>query len=254
MPPVYESGKIYMPGDMLSDSTTNQTKLYTAMVKTTANPTGSDDWLTENQGSNTPLSYINQNDWYPVVNGFFYYTMKEKNSLPIAQIKDAEGKSILPKMEILQGDFYTLQVDMLKYKEGIYTIQIDSDNPAYHDEITFYLIQGSNIPFAIVEIKVKSRQSSYDLIDQGDLTSPVFDLRFRNRHTYWRYISKKFSAPFITESPLPLTRYGTIEVLKPPAPEETEPMALPNPSLGMLKAEALTNASETKYYSEVHIN
>jgi hypothetical protein len=221
IPPVFESGKTYMPGDMLSDNAISQTRLYTALVKTTANPTGSADWLTENQGTDTPMSYINLNDNYPVANGFFTYTMKEKDSIPIVQIKDAAGNTINPKMEILLGDFYILQVDMLKYKEGFYNIKIDSNNPAYHDEVTFYLMQGSNSPFAIIEIKVISRQSAYDLINQGSLTSPVFEIRFRNRHTYWRYISKKFSSPFITEDPLPLTRFGNIEVLKPPEPEET---------------------------------
>jgi hypothetical protein len=228
--------------------------LFTAMVKTTANPTGSADWLTENQGTDTPMSYINLNDNYPVANGFFTYIMKEKDSIPIVQIKDAAGNTINPKMEILLGDFYILQVDMLKYKEGFYNIKIDSNNPAYHDEVTFYLMQGSNSPFAIIEIKVISRQSAYDLINQGSLTSPVFEIRFRNRHTYWRYISKKFSSPFITEDPLPLTRFGNIEVLKPPEPEETETMSLPNPSVSLIKAEALANPIETKFYSDIHIN
>jgi hypothetical protein len=254
IPPVFESGKTYMPGDMLSDNAISQTRLYTALVKTTANPTGSADWLTENQGTDTPMSYINLNDNYPVANGFFTYTMKEKDSIPIVQIKDAAGNTINPKMEILLGDFYILQVDMLKYKEGFYNIKIDSNNPAYHDEVTFYLMQGSNSPFAVIEIKVISRQSEYDLINQGSLTSPVFEIRFRNRHTYWRYISKKFSSPFITEDPLPLTRFGNIEVLKPPEPEETETMSLPNPSVSLIKAEALANPIETKFYSDIHIN
>ncbi len=254
IPPIFEIGKTYMPGDMLSDSATSQTKLFTALAKTTADPVGSADWLTENQGTNTPLSYINLNDSYPVANGYFTYSMKEKDSLPIAHIKDAAGNTINPKMEILQGDFYTLQVDMLKFKEGFYTIKIDSDNPAYHDDVTFYLMQSSDTPFALIEIKVKSIQPAYDLINQGNLNLPVFEIRFRNRHTYWRYISKKFSAPFITEDPLPLTRYGNIEVLKPPEPEETEPVALPNPSVRLIKAEAMVNETETKYYSDIHIN
>ncbi len=254
IPPVFESGKTYMPGDMLSDNSTSQTKLYTALVKTSANPAGSADWLTENHGGNTPLNYMNQNDSYPVANGFFTYTMKEKNSLPVAQITDAAGYSVYPKMDILQGDFYQLQVDMLKFKEGLYTIQINSESTAYQDSITFCLLQNSNTPFALIEIKVKSRQSGYDLLDQEDLRSPVFEMRLRNRYTFWRYISKKFSTPFITGQPLPLTRYGNIEILKPPEPGESEPLALPNPSAGIIKAEALNNASETKYYSEIHIN
>lgn len=255
IPPLFEIGGTYMPGDMLSDNDTNQTKLYTALVKTNANPTSSADWLTENQGANTPLSYINENDSYQVANGIFTYTMKEKDSLPVAHVKDASGNTINPKIEVLQGDYYTLQVDMLKFKEGIYSIQIDSNNNlAYHDNITFYLLQGSDAPFAIIEINVKSKQTDFDLLDQDDLRSPVYEIRFRNRRTYWRYLSPKFSAPFVTNDPLPLTWYGNIEILKPPETDETEPMALPNPSVSQIKAEALINATETKYYSDIHIN
>lgn len=254
IPPVFESGKTYLPGDMLSDDATNQTKLYTALVKTTADPAGSSDWLTENQGGNTQLSYINHNDGYPFANGFFTYTMEEKDSIPVAQIKDPEGYTIHPKMEILQGDFYQLEVDMSPYKEGFYTIQINSESTAYQDSLTFYLLQSSDTPFALIEIKVKSRQTDFDLLDNEDLRSPVFELRLRNRRTFWRYLSKKFSAPFISDDPLPLTRYGNIEISKPPEPDETEPLVLPNPSFGTIKAEALNSTSETKYYSEIHIN
>jgi hypothetical protein len=253
-PPVFEVGKTYLPGDMLSDSSTNQTKLFTALVKTAINPIGSDDWLSEDGNANTPINYVNNNDSYHVANGFFYYTMTEKDSYPIAKLKDASGFTIKPKMEVLQGDFYTLQVDMLKYPEGIYSIHIDSDNPAYHDDVTFYLLQGSDIPFALIEVKVKSKQTAFDLTNQGDLLSPVFEIRFRNRHTHWRYVGKKFSTPYVPDNPLPLTRYGNIEVLKPPDAEDNEAVMLPNPSASLIKAEALINTNETKYYSEIHIN
>lgn len=253
-PPVFENGKTYMPGDMLSDSSTNQSKLFTALVKTTDNPVGSDEWLTENGNANTPLNYVNINDSYPVANGFLTYTMTEKNSYPIAKLKDASGFTINPKMEVLQGEFYSLQVDMLKYPEGIYSIHIDSDNPAYHDDVTFYLLHSSDTPFALIEVKVKSKQTAFHLINQGNLVSPVFEIRFRNRRTHWRYLGKTFSTPYIPDNPFPLTRFGNIEVLKPPDLENGEAIMLPNPSASLIKAEALINANETKYYSEIYIN
>lgn len=254
IPPVFKPGNTYMPGDMLSDDTNNQTKLFTALVKTSENPTLSDDWLTEDKNINTPLNYVNVNDSYPVANGFFTYTMKVEKSYPIATIKDASGFTIKPKMEIIQGDFYTLQVDLLKYPEGIYSIHIDSDNPVYHDDVTFYLLQGSDTPFALIEVKVKSKQAAYDLTDQEDLLSPTFEIRFRNRRTHWRYFGKIFNAPYILEHPLPLTRYGNIEIMKPPEPEDTKTIMLPNPSVSLIKAEALIDIDEKRYYSEIHIN
>ena len=253
MPPVFNPGNIYMPGDMLSDDANNQTKLFTALVKTGNNPISA-DWLTENGNINTPLSYVNVNDSYPVANGFFTYTMKVKDAKPIAILKNSSGITIQPKMEVLPGDFYTLQVDLLKYPQGIYSIHIDSDDPTYHDDVTFYLLQGSETPFALIEIKVKSKQPAYDLFNQGDLLSPTYEIRFRNRRTHWRYLGKLFDPPYVLENPLPLTRYGNIEIMKPPEPEDTKTIMLPNPSVSLIRAEALIHTEEKKYYSEIHIN
>lgn len=254
IPPVFKLGNTYMPGDMLSDNANNPTKLFTALIKTDNNPTLSADWLTENGNLTTPLIYVNVNDSYPVANGFFTYTMKVKDAKPIATLKNSSGFTIQPKMEVLPGDFYTLQIDLLKYPQGIYSVHIDSDDPAYHDDVTFYLLQGIETPFALIEIKVKSKQSAYDLFSQGNLLSPTYEIRFRNRRTHWRYLGKLFDPPYVLENPLPLTRYGNIEIMKPPEPEDTKTIMLPNPSVSLIKAEALIHTEEKKYYSEIHIN
>jgi hypothetical protein len=254
IPPVFKPGDVYMPGDMLADNASNQTKLFTSLVKTGNNPTLSADWLTENATINTPVNYVNLNDSYPVANGFLTYTMKVVSSSPIATIKDASGFTIHPKMEVLPGDFQTLQVDMQKFPQGIYSIHIDSNNPAYHDDLSFYLLNGNDAPFAMIEIRVKSKQQAYDLISQGNLLSPIYEIRFRNRRTHWRYIGKLFNPPYVLENPLPLTRYGNIEIMKPPEPDDTKTIMLPNPSTSIIKAEALIHTEEKKYYSEIHIN
>ncbi len=145
-------------------------------------------------------------------------------------------------------------MDLLKYPQGIYSIHIDSDDPTYHDDVTFYLLQGSETPFALIEIKVKSKQPAYDLFNQGDLLSPTYEIRFRNRRTHWRYLGKLFDPPYVLENPLPLTRYGNIEIMKPPEPEDTKTIMLPNPSVSLIRAEALIHTEEKKYYSEIHIN
>jgi hypothetical protein len=254
IPPVFKLDNIYLPGDMLTDNANNPTKLFTALVKTGNNPTLSADWQPEIGNITTPLSYVNVNDSFPVANGFFTYTMKVKDAKPIATLKNSSGFTIQPKMDVLPGDFQTLQVDLLKYPQGIYSIHIDSDNPTYHDDVTFYLLQGSEIPFALIEIKVKSNQPAHNLFDQGDLLSPTFEIRFRNRKTHWKYIGKLFDSPYVLENPLPLTRYGNIEIMKPPEPEDTKTIMLPNPSVSLIKAEALIHTEEKKYYSEIHIN
>jgi hypothetical protein len=254
IPPVYEPAATYLPGDMLSDDPVNQTKLFTAMVKTINNTSVAADWLTEEANAETPMNYANINDRYPVAIGFFIYKMKQENVYPIATMKNFSGDNINPKMEILQGDFYTIQVDMRNFPQGFYSIHIEGDNPAYIDNVTFYLMQQSEVPYGLIEIKVKSDQPDYDLTELEQLLSPVFELRFRNRRTFWRYFGKIFNTPFEVQDPLPLTRYGFIEVAKPPDPEEDKTILLPNPSDSLIMAEALTKTDEKKYYSDIQIN
>jgi hypothetical protein len=254
IPPVYSAATDYMPGDMLSDHPVNQTKLFTALVKTSNNTSTASDWLTETGDTNTPLDYANVNDRYPVANGFFFYTMKLANVQPKATLKNFSGEIIKPAMENIPGDFYSLQVDMRNFPQGFYSIHVESDAPVYQDDITFYLLQQSEFPFGLIEITVKSDQADYDLTDPVHLSSPSFELRFRNRRTFWRYFGKIFNTPFEVEHPLPLTRYGSIEVVKPPEPEDTKTIILPNPSGSMIMAEALAKPDEKKYYSDIHIN
>ena len=255
VPPVYENGTVYMPGDMLSDDAVNPTKLYTALVKTSDDPNLSEDWLSETGDIDTSLNYVNVNDSYPVESGFFHYTMKVADSYPTATMKNSSGNIVKPKMEILPGDFYTMQYDMRQFPQGFYSIHIDSsDNPVYHDDVTFYLLQQSETPFGLIEIKVKSSQAAFNLIEVDHLLSPTFEIRFRNRRTHWRYVGKIFENPYVVENPLPLTRFGYIEIVKPPEPDDTKTVMLPNPSDSLIKAEALINTNEKNYYSEIHIN
>jgi hypothetical protein len=254
VPPVYENDTVYMPGDMLTDDLDVQTKLYTAFVKTTNNPDLSEDWQTEEGNIDTPLNYVNVNDRYSVANGFLTYKMTIENSYPIVILKNSAGDIIDPKIEILPGDFYTIQIDMRQFPEGFYSIHIDSDNPDYHDDLTFYLLQQREVPFGLIEIVVKSNQAAYNLTNMDDLLSPTFELRFRNRRTHWRYSGKIFDTPYVHGNPLPLTRFGHIEIVKPPVPGDVKTITLPNPSENLIVAEALINTEEKKYYSEIHIN
>jgi hypothetical protein len=152
-------------------------------------------------------------------------------------------------MEVLPGDYYSLQVDLQNFSPGFYSIHIIGDDAAYHDNVTFYLLGQNDIPFGLIEIKVKSDLPDYDLTGQGDLLSPAFELRFRNRHTFWRYFSKLLNVPFVVDKAKPLTRFGFISIEQPFYPKK-----LPNPSDSLIKPEALIDPGEKKYYSDIHIN
>jgi hypothetical protein len=254
IPPLYDAALVYQPGDMLTDSPVNPSKLFTALLKTSNNTSNATDWLTETGNPTTPLSYANSNDRYRLARGFFSYTMKEPGSPPVAIIKTLSGERIHPKTEILSGEFYSLQADMQPFPQGFYQAHITSANPLYQDDFLFYLLHQSEPAFGIIEIKTGSDQADFNLLDGDVLHSPVFKLRLRNRRTHWRYLGKAFETPFEVEDPLPLTRFGQIEVVKPPEEDDNGTILLPNPTAGMIRTEALADGGDKKYYSEIHIN
>jgi hypothetical protein len=254
IPPVYKPGEEYLPGDMLSDHESNQTRLFTARIKTSNDTSNVSDWISEEGDETTPLRYANVNDRYPVVTGIMNYEMKMKEAYPTAIFKNHSGETVKPKVEVIPGDFNILQADLRAFPEGFYSLHVECADPVYQDDVSFYLLQHSDVPFGLIDIKVKSDLPGYDLFDQGHLRSPAFELRFRNRRTHWRYFGKIFNIPFEVQDPLPLTRYGQIEITKPPEPEDIKTIMLPNPSDPVIKPEALISSSEKKYYSDIHIN
>lgn len=254
IPPVYEAAKEYLPGDMLSDNQNSQTKLFTALQKTTQ-ATSSADWLTEQAADNLPLQYVNGNDRQPLVRGIFSYRVKDANVEPVATVKTAGGVTVTPRVTTLPGEFRTLQVDMRDFPDGFYSMHIESAAPVYSDDAAFYLLKQRETPFGIIQLHVKSDDGAYNMLDpQGFLRSPSYELRFRNRLTRWRYVGKKFNEASVTSNPLPLTRFGFIDNVAVMGKEGDLIDDLPNPAVTIIKTEALTKASEKNFYSEIHIN
>lgn len=253
VPPLYKASVTYQPGDMLVNDANNPTRLFTALYKTSNSTSNTTDWLAENSGPANPIDYANINDRYPVVTGILNYTMKVPDALPVLTLKNPAGKVLNPEIVIVKDDYYSLQADLRNLPEGLYSLHIESNPAGYQEDRVFYLMHQPDIPFGLIEIRVKSDLAGYDLLDDGHLRSPVFRLRFRNRRTHWRYSGKNFDPPFVLDNPLPLTRFGTIEVEKPPGPGNSESIPLPNPSDPVMRPEALINAAEKKYYSDIHI-
>jgi len=255
IPPVFEAATEYFPGDMLSDNSNIQTKLFTALKKTTQNTSTVSDWKTELLTDNLPLQYINVNDQYSLIRGIFNYKVKNDDVEPEATVKTAAAVTVTPKVTVLPGKARTFQIDMRGFPDGFYTIHFESAAPAYSDDIGFYLLQEKESPFGIICLHVKSDDPTYEMFDQqGFLRSPTYELRFRNRSTHWRYVGEKFNAASITDTPLPLTRFGFIENVKVKDKDGQFVEDLPNPSVSMIKTEALTKINERNYYSEIHIN
>lgn len=254
-PQTYSGGRTYLPGDMVVDNSTTPTQLHTAELKTTADPAGSTDWLTENETDGLPMSYAGENDRYPLVKQQMLYRVKTADLEPTVEIKTATGTVIDVKSDILPGEFRTIQIDLRDLPEGLYSLHAESTDLTYQDDLQFYLLQQQEVPFAILQCSIKSDNTSFDMLDsQGFMLSPAYELRFRNRATHWRYVGKKFDASSVTSDSMPLTRFGVIENVSVLDKDGTPANDLPNPEVSMIKAEALTVEAERKFYSEIHIH
>lgn len=254
-PSGYKAGVEYLPGDMLCDDPSNPTKLFTAALKTTDDPSGSSDWLVENTSDGLPMSYINVGDRHPLVRQTLSYRVKTAGVEPNIVVKTASGTAVEVRSVILPGEFRTIQVDLRGLPEGLYTMHAESADQTYQDDLSFYLLRERQTPFAILRLTVKSDAPDYDMLDQQALMlSPAYTLRFRNRATYWRYVGKNFNAASVTDEPKPLTRFGIIENITVPDKNGNPAEDLPNPEVRMIKAEALTVPAEKKFYSEIHLH
>jgi hypothetical protein len=254
-PPLFEADTEYYPGDMLGNDPDNLSTLFTALNKTTNPVTNSTDWMIETLADNVPLTYANINDQHSVVRGILRYKVSETDVTPSITVKTAAGITITPEINILAGEYRTVQIDMRVFPDGYYTIHFEYADPPYDDDIAFYLFQQRSNPFGIINLSLLNDNVNYSMIDaNGFLRSPVYELRFRNRRTYWRYVGKAFNANSFTENPLPLTRYGVITDVKVKDKDGADVEDLPNPGYAPVKTEALSKPAENKYYSEIHIN
>ncbi len=254
-PDSYSNSLEYLPGDMVVDNEASPATLYTAKLKTTDDPVGSPDWLVEKKSDGFPMSYANPADRHQLVRQQLLYKVKTADVVPEVVITTASGNVVEVKSAILPGEFRTIQLDLRGLPEGFYSLHAESEDSSYQDDMVFYLLQQKEPPFAILELHVKSDTAAYDMLDpQGCMLGPSYELRFRNRATYWRYVGKNFNASSVTTNPMPLTRFGFIDNVTVPDKDGALVDDLPNPEVAMIKAEALTIEAEKKFYSEIHIH
>jgi hypothetical protein len=251
-PALFKNGTTYNPGDMVADQAENPQKLFIAKVRTTQNTTDADAWAVENRADEYPVHYATSADRIRVVRGILNYKEKVSGEVVRAELSMDTGGEFPVKFEAMPADANVsrvLQFDFRQLPEGIYTLNLFKADDTPSDHLVFYLLQRPAIPFAIIQIRVKSNKPDYHLTDQDNfLRSPVFTLRFRNRATHWKYTGKKFNQQSVTTEPFPLTRHGIIKNIKVKDITNSDVDDLPNPSAGMIKTD------ETRYYSEIHIN
>jgi hypothetical protein len=161
-------------------------------------------------------------------------------------------------------DLQDLLFDLGEFESGFYRIEaVDSSNaPLTGFPHSFYYdaLNAARAPFGLVEIF--NQPGTHAIIDgNGHLPAPIFHVRFRKRHTFWRYQFlgdlKGFppadtgdleqsdpgdDSKFVSNRPLPLTT-GSISLQK-----FGDILRLPNPDIAAVKPEG------SKLYSDNYIH
>ncbi len=248
-PQVYQGGTTYYPGDMLVDNHTAPTKLYIARKKNSSNPSGGPvgNWDTDPLVSGKPLLYASAADSIRCSGNIFIYTPTVANKMPLLSITDRKGNALPVISNIETGDFNTIKADISALPHGLYYAHITTADASYTDDFAFYYTTNTTA-WGIIDVVVKTSNASYNLLKtDGSLKSPVFNLHFKNRATFWRYVGAAFGPASVTGDTLPLTRQGFIQVKVKDKNNNLTADDLPNATAAMIKPE--TN----QIYSEIFI-
>jgi hypothetical protein len=123
----------------------------------------------------------------------FTYTFDQAGILK-ADFTLMQGATEIKKLSF-EGD--ELKTAALKFDaEGFYTLNITGTN--YQRSYTVYLNNQLYQPdiWGILDLALNTSDPAFQLIDNtGILTSPVFELRFTSRSTYWKYYLQKADTP-----------------------------------------------------------
>ncbi|MEL7589039.1 MAG: hypothetical protein AAGU19_20175 [Prolixibacteraceae bacterium] len=253
-PAVYQAGSEHLPGDILGNKSADPDKLFIAKVRTKKKTSVASDWLEEKKADGFPMQYAGENDRITVWGSHVNYSPGIPGLAPELTLVNETGQVLTVPFESLPGNPPVFQLNLARFPEGIYTLHAQSASPAGSEQIRFFLHHGREAPFAMIHLTPKSNVAAYRITgNQGELRSPVYEIRFRNRATHWRYIGKNFNQDSVTPEPLPLTRFGLVTDVSVPGKDGTMIDDLPNPSNTMVKTEALSGTDEKKYCSEIHI-
>lgn len=252
--PQFVAGQKYSAGDMVSDNSNNPTKIFIAK-KLNANSPPHANWINDDLVAGKPLQYANQQDLLPYYTDCIRYNTGQAGLNLTVKIKNRWGDTITPEfIQLIENDKIVALVDIHFLPEDFYAIKLEDNAKPYSSEFSFYRLPPASDADALLDLSFKSDESTYNMTDvDGSLRSPVYELRFKNRSTLWRYLGLKFTN--LPESgPHPLTKAGIVEITIKDK-DNNDVSDVPNPNIRMVKTEHPTN--DNQHYdvvSEIFIN
>ena len=244
----------YSAGDVISDNAANPSQLFIANKRTTAAAPGA-DWINDQLVGGKPLQYLTKKDLLPVYTDWLRYNTGNTGLDLTITLKNRWGDTISPKFEtVTEADKTVALVDLHFLPEDYYTIKLEDAAKPYSNEFSFFHANSDAGQDVVLDISVSSDDAAFNTANgDGSLREPVYELRFCNRFTKWRYLGEKFSnKPEV--GPHPLTRLGVVDVSAPDA-DGNAVEDLPNPNIRMIKTEH--PAADNQHYdviSEIYVH
>ena len=217
--PLKAAGKKYNAGDIITDG--GQTQI---AGKITAD-TLVQDFTTEAPLNGKAPQYVTVADRVAVTNGSITVSSvkPEAELQPLLKVSNSAGKEVMPRLSfttLTDGTAKTIaQLNFSQLPEDVYTVATDTGTKDW------LYTREKKIPDGILQIVVAANSAAYHLLADADvpdnhgniekiknvLLQPVFELRFKNRSTAWRYNGKLLNAPADTGYK-PMTAKGKIAV------------------------------------------
>ncbi|MEO1434576.1 MAG: hypothetical protein AAFV80_03515, partial [Bacteroidota bacterium] len=223
----------YLAGDLLMDDQTTPTELFEAIRRTNSNTSSTADW---NSITAPFLHFVNRNDQIRLVGAALNYTFSVPNT-NVRLTATKLGSTLSRTQDFSTNDLLTHQLDLRNLPAGRYQIEaIDLSGPTVLETFECYLDETIRLGdiWGVIEIDLSETNGGYNLLDGGGaFNEPQFDLRIRNRSTFWRYLDETaFAAVAVdgADNPLPLTRDGFLSVTR-------NMNELPNPSAHRIRTE-----------------
>ena len=232
-PFTFAEDEYHAAGDMLVNNKDNPTQLYIAKKATDVAPPSA-DWINDPLVNSNILFYANKNDLLRVENDFLIFPFQQSNlDIPVS-IRNVRNENFKPDYTVRKDNNLTeLTVNLKNLPEDVYYINMEP----YKKEFPFFLMKEKNAETkGIIEISAQSNNKDFNILnDDNTLKEQIFELRFKNRYTLWKFFGKDFSNN-PTSGPHPLTKYGfiNVSVLNSNGQNIDE---LPNPSVHMIKIE-----------------
>lgn len=250
----YNAGELYASGDIVADADT-PAKLFLAKKFTSNQAPPGTDWINDPLISGKPLQYLNRQDLLPWKARLARIASGENGLNPTVTLKNRAGITLQPNFKIIQENAAdTVLIELQNFPADVYELEIDDPAIPYNFKQTFYNLSGTELPSGIIDFTARSNADDYSLIGaDGSLRSPVFEIRFKNRYSQWRYLGESFTNK-PESGPHPFTAKGVIAVTV-KNKDNVNVDDMPNPNIRMVKTEhPAGNEQQYNIVSEIYIN